>query len=162
MREFVEKPVRLLMAGTLAIALAGCEGSGITNQQAGAVLGAGAGVLLGSQIGSGSGRTAAMIAGGLAGAWLGSTLGSRLDNRDRQMMSSSTNQALGHADNGQPVSWSNAQSGNSGTTTPTSTYKAPSGAVCRQFDQSITVAGESEARKGTACQQADGSWKVMT
>lgn len=150
------------IAAVLAVSLAGCEGSGITNQQAGVLLGAGAGVLVGSQIGKGSGRTAAMIVGGLAGAWLGSELGKRLDNRDRQMMSNSTNQALGHAPNGQTVSWSNAESGNSGATTPTKTYKTSSGTVCRQFDQSITVSGESEARKGTACQQPDGSWKVVS
>lgn len=154
-------PIKALLAAIVALGLGACEGSGISKQQAGTVLGAGAGILLGSQIGHGSGRTAAMIVGGLAGAWLGSTLGAKLDERDRQMMSSSTSQALGQAPNGQPVSWSNADSGNSGSTTPTATYKTGSGATCREFDQQVTVSGETQARKGTACQQADGSWKIV-
>ena len=145
----------------LALSLVACEGSGITKQQAGTVLGAGAGALIGSQIGSGTGKLIAVAVGTLAGAWIGSEIGKRLDARDQAMMSSTTNQALAHNPNGQSSSWANPQSGNSGTVTPASSYSLAQGGTCRQFNQTVNVAGQQEGRQGTACQQPDGSWRIM-
>lgn len=38
---------------------------------------------------------------------------------------------------------------------------ASSGLVCREFQQSITVGGETEDAWGQACLQEDGSWKIV-
>jgi hypothetical protein len=33
---------------------------------------------------------------------------------------------------------------------------------CREFEQTITVAGKPQKGYGTSCQQPDGSWKVVS
>jgi len=33
--------------------------------------------------------------------------------------------------------------------------------VCREYQQTITVGGRTERAYGTACKQADGSWKII-
>lgn len=35
------------------------------------------------------------------------------------------------------------------------------GARCREFSVSTTIGGQPERTVGTACQQADGSWRVQ-
>jgi surface antigen len=35
------------------------------------------------------------------------------------------------------------------------------GRACREFQQKITVGGKSEDAFGTACQEPDGSWKIV-
>lgn len=156
------RALKIAAAGLVALSLTACEGSGITNQQVGTVVGAGVGALVGSQFGSGTGQIIATAVGTLAGAWIGSELGKRLDDRDRTLMSNSTNQALAHSPNGQAVSWSNPDSGNSGSTTPLNTSTAAGGQTCRQFNQTVVAGGQQESRTGLACQQADGSWRISS
>jgi hypothetical protein len=36
------------------------------------------------------------------------------------------------------------------------------GKTCREFQQTISIGGDSEQAYGTACLQADGSWKMVT
>ncbi|MBY0458639.1 MAG: hypothetical protein K2V38_14970, partial [Gemmataceae bacterium] len=40
-------------------------------------------------------------------------------------------------------------------------YVSPSGSYCREFQSSGVVAGRMEQLYGTACQQPDGSWRVV-
>ena len=59
--------------------------------------------------------------------------------------------------------------GVSGTSTvpvpggPTVAPVGPSGnsAECREFQQTITIAGQTHKAFGTACRQADGTWKIV-
>ena len=69
--------------------------------------------------------------------------------------------ALETAPSGQTVSWRNPDSGNSGTITPEPAVQRDSGEYCREYQQTITVAGRSEQAFGTACRQPDGSWKIV-
>jgi surface antigen len=62
---------------------------------------------------------------------------------------------------GQQVTWSNAQSGASGTILPTRDFYADNGAYCRDFMQTITLAGRKNQGEGKACQQPDGTWKIV-
>lgn len=151
---------KAIAVSALCLSLAACEGTGITKQQAGMVLGAAGGALIGSQIGSGTGKLIAVAVGTLAGAWIGSEIGKRLDRRDQAMMYDTTNRALASNPTGTTSSWSNPQSGNSGTVTPTSNYTTTSGQTCRKFNQTVSAGGDSEGRQGTACQQSDGSWRI--
>jgi hypothetical protein len=34
-------------------------------------------------------------------------------------------------------------------------------AECREFQQTITVGGQTQEAYGTACRQSDGSWKIV-
>jgi surface antigen len=152
---------KALIVIPLCLSLVACEGSGITKQQVGMIAGAAGGALIGSQIGSGTGKLIAVAVGTLAGAWLGSEIGKRLDARDQTMMSNTTNRALAHNANGESSNWANPQSGNSGTVTPTSRQTTAQGQTCRNFNQTVSAGGEREGRQGTACQQPDGSWRIV-
>jgi surface antigen len=139
--------------------LGACQGTG-PKQQAGTVVGAGLGALAGSQIGSGSGQLAAVAIGTLLGAYLGSSIGESLDAADQTRHNQAYNQAQ-TAPLNQPVVWNNPNNNTSGSVTATRDGTNSSGAYCREFEQTITVDGKTETRKGTACQQPDGSWKVL-
>ena len=64
---------------------------------------------------------------------------------------------------GQPQTWSNPQSGNRGTVTPTSqAYRGGDGRQCRNFSETITLKdGKSETVNGRRCKNADGSWEFV-
>ena len=36
-----------------------------------------------------------------------------------------------------------------------------SGNTCREYQSTVTVGGKTEQAYGTACRQADGSWKIV-
>ena len=137
----------------LALALGACE-TPPSKQQVGAVSGAVVGGVVGSTIGGGTGRTVAIVAGTVAGALLGSHIGKRMDEADRMKAA----QALEAAPTGQQTSWRNPDTGNTYSFTPTRTYEA-SGNPCCEFTVNATMEGKPETVKGTACRQADGSWK---
>ena len=144
------------------ILLGACANNGNGQKQAGGTLiGAGLGALAGSQIGSGRGQLAAVAIGTLAGAFLGNEVGKSLDRADKMAMETSTQRALETSPSGQTVVWRNPDSGNSGTITPAPAIQRGSGEFCREYQQTITVAGQSEEAYGTACRQPDGSWKIV-
>jgi surface antigen len=60
----------------------------------------------------------------------------------------------------QPSSWTNPDTGNSYTVTPTQTYESQ-GTPCREFTMNSQIGGKTEQVYGTACRQADGSWKIV-
>ena len=160
MSPFSKKAVvAALIASTLA--LSGCANDAGPNQTGGALLGAGLGGLLGSQFGRGDGRLAATAIGVLAGAAIGSNIGKRLDEVDRQRMREAEQRAY-NAPLNEPIIWNNPNTGHSGSVTPTREGRRPNGDYCREFQSNITVGGQSEKGYGTACRQADGSWKIVS
>lgn len=126
----------------------------------GMLAGAAGGAALGSQIGGGKGNIAAIAIGTLVGAGLGKSVGDSLDRADLAYAERSSQQALETARTGQPVAWSNPDSGNSGTITPTRTYQ-DAGQPCREYTQKIMVGGKQETAYGRACRETDGSWRVQ-
>ena len=60
-----------------------------------------------------------------------------------------------------PVTWSNPEGGTSGTAVPTRAEPPPSPPNCREFQQTITIAGRPEQAWGRACRQPDGSWRIV-
>jgi surface antigen len=136
------------------LALAGCENPP-TKEQKGAVAGAVVGGVVGSTIGGGTGRTVAIIAGTVAGAVIGGKIGQKMDEADKLKAA----QALETTPTGQGHTWKNPDSGAQYTMTPTRTYDS-GGTPCRDFKVNATVDGKPEVVQGTACRQADGSWKT--
>jgi len=133
---------------------------GLNKQQIGTGVGAVAGGLAGSQFGGGSGQLWATGAGVLLGALVGSSVGSSLDKADIAYMQSAQSRAYS-APVGQTISWNNPQSGNSGTYTPVRDGRTGSGAYCREYQQTIYVGGQQQTATGQACQNADGTWRVV-
>lgn len=181
-----------VVAAVLALGLAGCvDGSQPSNQQvgttAGGALGAIAGGLAGTQVGSGRGRTAAIIAGTILGGALGAGIGNRLTAEDNLFAQQTTQQALASAPPNQPVRWQNPNTGVYGEVIPTSpvyqqplpasyqqqqvygqptygtSYSQPQSVDCRDYKQTIFVDNQRyETATGTACRQADGTWKIVS
>jgi surface antigen len=104
--------------------------------------------------GKGTGKLVGTALGALAGAYLGNQVGQSLDNADRAAMKQSAQYSLEATKVGHTSNWSNPDSGNSGTITPTNTYQAPSGEYCREYQQTVTVGGKTEEAYGTCLPHA--------
>lgn len=157
------KITRYAFIAALALALAACEGGNVgTKQGLGTVAGAALGGLAGSQIGSGTGQLAAVGAGVLLGAFLGNEIGKSLDRADQLALQRTTQRTLETQPSGSVSTWQNPDTGNYGTITPKPAYKTSAGQYCREFQQSITIGGQTQDAYGTACRQPDGTWKVIS
>jgi surface antigen len=141
----------------LAFLATACQTAG-PKTAVGAATGAAAGGLIGAAAGGGA---EGIIAGVLLGGLLGGAIGNALDQRDQELMYRSQQQALETYQVGESSTWRNPDSGHYGTVRPTNTYQRPSGQYCREFQQTVSVGGQSEEAYGTACRQPDGSWKIV-
>ncbi|MBI4969115.1 MAG: glycine zipper 2TM domain-containing protein [Rhodospirillales bacterium] len=151
-----------VVAALSLLATTACESvQSAPKQTGGTILGGALGGLAGSQIGSGKGKIVAIVGGTILGALLGSEIGKSLDRADRAAMEKAETQAHG-AKVGETIRWNNPDSGNSGTVTALRDGRdTNSGAYCREYRHTVTVQGKNEEAVGTACQQPDGSWKVV-
>ena len=145
-----------------ALALAACSSDAGHKQTAGTVLGGIGGAVIGSQIGSGSGQIIAAAVGTLAGAFLGNEIGRSLDRADQLAMHQAEQRAH-NARIGETIEWNNPDSGHSGSVTPIRDGRhAQTNAYCREYQTTVVIGGEETSAYGTACQQPDGSWKVVS
>ncbi len=151
----------VLVLCAAAMLLAACETDNMGNKETiGTLGGAAGGGLLGAQIGHGSGKLAAVAAGTLLGGFVGNEIGSSLDKADRIAAQQAESRAY-TAPIGQKITWNNPQSGNNGVIVPTRDGYDQAGSYCREFQQTITVGGKQQQGFGKACQQPDGSWKIV-
>jgi surface antigen len=102
-------------------------------------------------------REAATGPGVVLAAW-GSGLANAMDDADQARNRQAENRAF-IAPVGQQITWKNSASGDSGTIAPIRDSYAPNGAYCRDFQQTVTLAGQTRQGGGKACQQPDGSWQ---
>lgn len=123
----------------------------------GAVLGGAVGAAAGSQFGKGDGRTLATIGGAVLGALVGGNLGRAMDQVDQNCVG----QVLERTPNGRTVVWKNPDMNGEYKVTPTRTYQTRSGTYCRDYQTRIVIDGRLENAYGTACRQADGTWKKV-
>lgn len=160
MKKLVLATVLGTMVLTSACSQSGGRDGGITKEQVGTVGGAIGGAWLGSNLGKGKGNIAAIAAGTLLGAYVGNQVGQSLDKADMAYYNKTSQYALEETKTGQTSNWSNPDSGNSGTITPTRTYQTADNTYCREYTQTINVGGKKVEGYGTACRQPDGSWKI--
>ncbi len=142
----------LVLTGTLV--LGGCA---MTKEEAGTATGAVAGGVLGSTIGDGRGQIAATFVGMVLGALVGQEVGRSLDRMDEWH----AQHVLEYNRAGETTRWVNPDGDQEVAITPTKTYERSPGQYCREFQTEITVGGKREKAYGTACRQADGSWKIL-
>src|SRR6188472_2657992 len=127
-----------------------------------------------STIGLGGGRTAtpAPAASGRAtpaapetiisamdGGLIGGSIGSNLSRSDRRTALQAEYRALEYTPAGNAVDW--AGSNGSGSVTAAQPYRVGS-QDCRQYTHSVTVSGQKQMARGTACRNPDGSWTPLT
>lgn len=147
--------MKVVAAAAALLALVGaCE----SKQTTGTLVGAAGGGLAGHWIGGFWGAAAGALIGGL----VGSQVGKSMDREDRARAEQASQTAMNQNATGQSTTWSNPNTGNSGSVTPTTNaYVAQGGETCREFQQTVAAGGSSDTAKGRACKQADGSWKVV-
>ena len=101
---------------------------------------------------------------GAAYAWLGLTaitLAILNDlNEHQQRAHESAQITATSAPIGEPIYWN--QNGASGSVVALRDGTAADGRYCREFQQDVTIGGRNERAFGTACQQPDGSWEVVS
>jgi surface antigen len=153
------------VAGALLLAalLAGCAGHpGGYRPGPRAVLGGAAGAAAGGLLGSAAsdGDGAAIAAGVLLGGLLGGALGDALDQHDRRQAARSFHRGLEYHRSGHASTWHNPDSGHRGSFTPTRTWETADG-YCREFTETVTIEGRQQRAHGTACRDADGSWRIV-
>jgi|GEM_PF-214396 surface antigen len=141
-----------------------------SREKVGMVIGSIAGAWLGSTLGEGKANTLSIMTGTLLGTYLGGLAGKRLDERDREMARDANERAM-EAPIGDIVSWSNPDTGNSGTVIPIrdtqlissagGTGGAKTKTACREFQQTVTTTdGKTEMAVGMACRNKDGTWRI--
>lgn len=98
--------------------------------------------------------------GVLLSGWAGSEINAAMNDTDRVRNRVAENRAC-NAPVGQQVTWNNPKNGNSGTILPVRDGYDNNGAYCRDFQQTVTLGGRQQQGGDKACQQPDGSWKVV-
>lgn len=154
--------LKLIGAGLITSTLViGCAQTG-PKEQVGTAAGAVTGAALGWGLGKGHrDQTAGVVLGAFLGGILGQQLGKKLDEADRVMARNSVAYALENNPTGISTTWRNPDSGNSGYTVPTRTLEKE-GEPCREYTTTVIIGGQKESAYGTACRQADGSWKIVS
>lgn len=153
----------LMMMAAAMLSLTACQTmqNRGTKESVGAVSGAVIGGILGSKVGGGSGQLWATGAGAIIGGLLGSEVGRSLDRADRAYLGQAAERAH-TAPVGETISWNNPDSGHYGSITPTREGQSSAGRYCREYQQTIYVDGREQSAYGTACQQPDGSWEIVS
>ena len=153
---------RITIGVVLAFSLSSCatlqekakdNPKGLLGALGGAAVGGGIAALAGGGAGW-------IIAGSLLGGLAGGAIGKHLDDKDKAKANAAAHEAFESGRTGQPTVWENPDSGNRGSVTPTRTYQLANGQYCREYTQDIVIGGEKHQTYGTACRQADGSWKI--
>jgi len=144
------------MVPLAAISLAGCA-EPMSKEGVGAVTGAVIGGVVGHQIGGGRGKDLATVVGVVAGAAIGASIGRGMDEQDRLRAA----RVLEYNQTGQTTSWHNPDTNVYYSMAPTNTYQGTSGQPCREYTTQITIDGRLETAKGTACRNADGTWRTL-
>lgn len=141
------KRLLLLLAVVMTVMVAvGCE----TKEKTGTLAGGAAGAVLGRELGG----TTGMLLGAVGGAFLGREVGQRMDEDDRKEVA----QTLEQQQTGETRVWTNPDTGERYSVTPTETFERE-GRPCRRFD--MDIAGEAENVEGTACRTASGDWQIV-
>lgn len=153
--------VLVLAVATMMVMTTGCAPYSGSREAGGTLLGAGTGALLGSQLGHGRGHLLGMAVGTLAGAMVGQEIGRSLDRADQLAMDQTARKALEETPTRQSSTWVNPDTGHSGSFTPIRDTRSASGQYCREYQQTVIVAGSRQQAFGTACRQPDGSWQIV-
>jgi surface antigen len=147
-----------IVAATLLLSLlSACEASQPSKEDIGMATGAILGGVIGHQVGKGTGQTVATIGGAALGGYVGKRIGHNMDRADQE----NANRALDKSSDGQSTMWRNNETGARYSVTPTRTYQAESGGLCRDFTTVAQIDGKDEVLHGTACKQPDGTWKTL-
>ena len=149
---------KLMLIGLVTLPLlGGCA----TKMQTGTAIGALTGGAFAYCLGQDSSNKEVWTVLGIGlGAMIGQSIGQQLDERDRYLMAQTFEHTMEKAPTNASGQWQNPDTGHGGTITPTNTI-VTNGTPCREFTQTVSIGGQMQEAYGTACRQADGSWKIQ-
>jgi surface antigen len=81
-----------------------------------------------------------------------------MSEADVAAASRTVQRTLETAPDGDHVRWRDAASGNAGSVRPVRTFIAGNGRICRDYDETLSIAGATTSRRNTACRDDDGYW----
>jgi len=150
---------KLILVGLVSLPLiGGCA----SKMQTGTALGALTGGALAYGLGQDSSKKELWTVLGIGlGAMIGQSIGRQLDERDQYLMAQTFEFAMEKAPTNKTAKWENPNTGHAGSVTPTKTIVVAEGTPCREFTTTVSIGGHEEEAYGTACRQADGSWKIQ-
>ena len=94
------------------------------------------------------------------GRLIGTKIGASLNDDDRKLAYEAQIKALESGSPGAPMPWRNPASGRYGNIVPGPAYDRK-GAQCRGYSHSVTINGQLEIARGTACRSTDGVWSAV-
>lgn len=92
---------------------------------------------------------------------LAQNYGESLGETEQLAVANTFQYALENNKSGTAATWNNPDSALSGSTIPLRTFQTAEGVYCREYQQVIIIGGKKEKGYGTACRQADGSWRIV-
>ena len=114
------------------------------------------GALIANRVADEENRTVATLIGAAAGAFIGNRIGRNIDKADEA--------CIGHAlelgEAGQPVSWTNEESGVSYQVVP-GAARDRDGSTCREFTFTAVDGSDRSRRRGLGCESEPGVWQVV-
>ncbi len=137
-----------LLVVAAALAFGGCDMT-----SSGGLDAPGLTAFAGSREGAGAPATA-------LGGFIGPKLGSALDDNDRRLAYQAQIDALERGAPGAPIAWRNPETGRHGNIVAGPEYEAE-GATCRGYSHTVTLAGQLQTVRKTACRNADGRWVAI-
>ena len=147
-----------------ALGLGGCAGMS-QNETAGTVVGGVLGAVGGNQFGKGRGKEAMTAIGAIVGATLGHEIGRSLDETSTRRQEKAAGRALESGEVGQRIAWENPENSQGpakGATVITRQGRDSDGNTCREFQQEVTIGGETRHAYGTACRDGNGDWQLVS
>jgi surface antigen len=152
------KPVLLLLT---ALALGGCDLTSKSGAGEGTSVSAFSGGNGSVSAAAGDRATAtAALTNAELGRLIGTRLGAALNDDDRKLAYEAQIKALESGPPGAPMPWRNPASGRYGNIVPGPAYDRK-GAQCRGYSHSVTIGGQIEIARGTACRSTDGVWTAI-
>jgi len=150
------KPVLLLVT---ALALGGCD---LTTGSSGSAEGSGlAGAFSATRTAAADNeRPVAALTNAELSRLIGTKIGAALNDDDRRLAYEAQIKALESGSPGAPMPWRNPASGRYGNIVPGPAYDRK-GAQCRGYSHSVTVNGQLEIARGTACRSPTGAWSAI-
>jgi surface antigen len=116
-------------------------------------------------------QVASLALAALAAAWSGTTSAvsvmfrgnsalAEMSPADLDALEEAARRALNEAADGEPVTWSNPETGSTGSVTPLHAEREDAG-VCRDLEIVHTVSGKHGRARLTLCKLGYGDWKIV-
>lgn len=103
----------------------------------------------------------ATVVAAMGAGLVGTGLGTRLARSERRLALEAEYKALEYTPAGQEVKWQGDSPDRSGEVVAAQPYRVGS-QDCRQYTHTLSIDGQKQMSRGTACRNADGSWTPLT